>query len=79
MIDYGKRNLLGVAISAVDYEYAVAKIIDAAQNGRRCATTALAVHGVVIVQAAVSTLEHLAVRAQGWRRNSAPLSITRAF
>jgi N-acetylglucosaminyldiphosphoundecaprenol N-acetyl-beta-D-mannosaminyltransferase len=47
MIDHGKRNLLGVAISAVDYEYAVAKIIDAAQVGRRCATTALAVHGVI--------------------------------
>ena len=29
MIDRGKRNLLGVAISAVDYEYAVAKIIGA--------------------------------------------------
>jgi hypothetical protein len=27
MIDQGRRNLLGVAISAVDYEYAVAKII----------------------------------------------------
>jgi N-acetylglucosaminyldiphosphoundecaprenol N-acetyl-beta-D-mannosaminyltransferase len=47
MIDLGKRNLLGVAISAVDYEYAVAKVIDAAQNGRRCTTTALAVHGVI--------------------------------
>jgi exopolysaccharide biosynthesis WecB/TagA/CpsF family protein len=47
MIDRGKRNLLGIAISAVDYEYAVAKIIDAARNRRRCATTALAVHGVI--------------------------------
>jgi N-acetylglucosaminyldiphosphoundecaprenol N-acetyl-beta-D-mannosaminyltransferase len=47
MIDLGKRNLLGVAISAVDYEYAVAKVIDAAREGRRCATTALAVHGVI--------------------------------
>jgi N-acetylglucosaminyldiphosphoundecaprenol N-acetyl-beta-D-mannosaminyltransferase len=47
MIDRGKRNLLGVAISAVDYEYAVAKIMDAANKGRRCATTALAVHGVI--------------------------------
>ena len=47
MIDRGKRNLLGVGISAVDYEYAVAKIMDAAKKGRRCATTALAVHGVI--------------------------------
>jgi N-acetylglucosaminyldiphosphoundecaprenol N-acetyl-beta-D-mannosaminyltransferase len=47
MIDHGKRNLLGVGISAVDYEYAVAKIMDAAKKGRRCATTALAVHGVI--------------------------------
>jgi exopolysaccharide biosynthesis WecB/TagA/CpsF family protein len=47
MIDRGKKNLLGVAISAIDYEYAVAKIIEDAQRGRRCATTALAVHGVI--------------------------------
>lgn len=47
MIDLGKRNLLGVAISAVDYEYAVAKIIGDARSGRRCAMTALAVHGVI--------------------------------
>ena len=47
MIDQGRRNLLGVAISAVDYEYAVAKIIAHAREGRRCATTALAVHGVI--------------------------------
>lgn len=47
MIDCGKRNLLGVAVGAVDYEGAVAKIIDAARSGRRCATTALAVHGVI--------------------------------
>jgi N-acetylglucosaminyldiphosphoundecaprenol N-acetyl-beta-D-mannosaminyltransferase len=47
MIDLGKRNLLGVGISAVDYEYAVAKVMDAARNGRRCTTTALAVHGVI--------------------------------
>ena len=47
MIDLGKRNLLGIGISAVDYEYAVAKVIDAARDGRRCATTALAVHGLI--------------------------------
>jgi N-acetylglucosaminyldiphosphoundecaprenol N-acetyl-beta-D-mannosaminyltransferase len=47
MIDRGKRNLLGVAINAVDYDYAVKKIISAARGGRRCTTTALAVHGVI--------------------------------
>ena len=47
MIDRGRRNLLGIAISAVDYEYAVDKIIEDAKAGRRCATTALAVHGVI--------------------------------
>jgi N-acetylglucosaminyldiphosphoundecaprenol N-acetyl-beta-D-mannosaminyltransferase len=47
MIDRGRRNLLGVAINAVDYECAVAKIIAHAREGRRCATTALAVHGVI--------------------------------
>ena len=35
MIDLGKRNLLGIGISAVDYEYAVAKVIVAARGGRR--------------------------------------------
>ena len=47
MIDRGRRNLLGIAISAIDYEYAVDKIIEDAKAGRRCATTALAVHGVI--------------------------------
>ncbi len=47
MIDLGKKNLIGVQIDAVDYEAAVSRIIDAAKNGRRCTTTALAVHGVM--------------------------------
>jgi N-acetylglucosaminyldiphosphoundecaprenol N-acetyl-beta-D-mannosaminyltransferase len=47
MNDQGKRNLLGVAISAIDYDSAVARIIDDAHGGRRCTTTALAVHGVI--------------------------------
>ena len=34
MIDRGRRNLLGIAISAVDYEYAVDKIIEDAKAGR---------------------------------------------
>jgi N-acetylglucosaminyldiphosphoundecaprenol N-acetyl-beta-D-mannosaminyltransferase len=47
MIDLGKKNVLGIAISAVDYDYAVTRIVEDAHRGRRCATTALAVHGVV--------------------------------
>ncbi len=31
MIDHGKVNLLGIQIAAVDYEAAVAKIVDAAK------------------------------------------------
>ncbi len=47
MIDGGKKNVLGVEISAVDYEYAVGRILADAKAGRRCRTTALAVHGVI--------------------------------
>jgi exopolysaccharide biosynthesis WecB/TagA/CpsF family protein len=47
MIDKGKFNLLGVNISAVDYQSAVQKIIDAAENRRPLGVSALAVHGVM--------------------------------
>jgi len=47
MIDRGKRNLLGINITAVDYDRAVAKIVDCAHRGISCSTTALAVHGLV--------------------------------
>ena len=47
MINHGKQNLLGVAISAIDYEYAVERIAQDAENGVRCIVTALAVHGVL--------------------------------
>ncbi len=47
MRDLGKKNLLGIGISALDYEAAVGKVMDAAKAGRRCCTTALAVHGVI--------------------------------
>ena len=47
MINGGKKNLVGVGISACDYEYAVDRILSDAKAGRRCATTALAVHGVI--------------------------------
>ena len=47
MIDHGKKNLLGVGINAVDYEFAVTSIIKHAKAHERFATTALAVHGVI--------------------------------
>ena len=47
MISHGNKNILGIIISAVDYEFAVAKIMECARENRRCRTTALAVHGVV--------------------------------
>jgi N-acetylglucosaminyldiphosphoundecaprenol N-acetyl-beta-D-mannosaminyltransferase len=47
MIDKGKNNVLGVNINAVDYEAAVAKIVEAAKAKRGMAITALAVHGVM--------------------------------
>ncbi len=45
VIDRGKRNVLGIAIDAVDYEAAVARIIAAAHERRSLGVTALAVHG----------------------------------
>jgi exopolysaccharide biosynthesis WecB/TagA/CpsF family protein len=47
MIDRGKKNLLGVMISAVDYDAAVAAIMAAASAGRGFSVSALAVHGVM--------------------------------
>ena len=47
VIDRGKKNLLGVAVDAVDYEAAVARIIQSAKDGVKCTTAALAVHGVM--------------------------------
>ena len=47
MIDLGKKNVLGVQIDAVDYEAAVGRFIEAAQQSKRLTATALAVHGVM--------------------------------
>ncbi|MGB5757385.1 MAG: WecB/TagA/CpsF family glycosyltransferase [Acidimicrobiales bacterium] len=47
MIDKGRQNLLGVYVNAVDYEAAVAKIVDGAKNRRPLGVSALAVHGVM--------------------------------
>src|SRR5690242_19306183 len=47
MIDEGKRNVLGVEVSVVDYDSAVHRVMGAAREGRPLAVTALAVHGVM--------------------------------
>lgn len=47
MINLGKYSVLGVNVNAVDYEYAVAKIVAAAQSKSACSVSALAVHGVM--------------------------------
>ena len=43
MIDFGKKNLLGVHIDAVDYIAAVTRFIDAGKQSKRLTVTALAV------------------------------------
>lgn len=48
MINRGKHPVLGVRISAVDYEYATDKIIRAARERSPLSVAALAVHGVMI-------------------------------
>ena len=47
MIDRGKRAVLGVGIDVMDYRGAVARVVDAARQGRPCSVSALAVHGVM--------------------------------
>ena len=47
MIDRGKVNVLGVQISAVDYETVVARVVRAAQSRQALGVSALAVHGVM--------------------------------
>jgi N-acetylglucosaminyldiphosphoundecaprenol N-acetyl-beta-D-mannosaminyltransferase len=47
MIDFGKQNILGVGINAVDYELVVKRVLECAKDGLSCPTTALAVHGLV--------------------------------
>lgn len=47
MIDAGRHSVLGVMVSAVDYEAAVERIVGAARDGAPFAATALAVHGVM--------------------------------
>jgi N-acetylglucosaminyldiphosphoundecaprenol N-acetyl-beta-D-mannosaminyltransferase len=47
VVDLGKWNVLGVQVNALDYEAAVAAVIDAASHGQRLTVSALAVHGVM--------------------------------
>lgn len=47
MLDYGKHNLLGVQINAVDYEAVIEAIMCAAHERRPLGVAALAVHGVM--------------------------------
>jgi exopolysaccharide biosynthesis WecB/TagA/CpsF family protein len=51
----GKRNVLGVLVDAVDYEYVVNAVMSAAGEGRSLAVSALAVHGVMT---GVTDVEH---------------------
>ena len=47
MINLGKYPILGININAVDYEYAVSAIAEAAKKRKSFAVSALAVHGVM--------------------------------
>ncbi|MCH8240046.1 MAG: WecB/TagA/CpsF family glycosyltransferase [Proteobacteria bacterium] len=47
MIDDGKRNILGIKVSVIDYAGAVAAIIAAARERRPLKVSALAVHGIM--------------------------------
>jgi N-acetylglucosaminyldiphosphoundecaprenol N-acetyl-beta-D-mannosaminyltransferase len=47
VIDRGRHPVLGVLISAVDYDAAVERIVAAAAERRSCAVSALAVHGLM--------------------------------
>ncbi len=47
MIDLGKHNILGIGVSAVDYDSATDKIITAARTRQPFAVSAMAVHGVM--------------------------------
>jgi exopolysaccharide biosynthesis WecB/TagA/CpsF family protein len=47
MINQGKYSILGINISAVDYDFAVSAITTAAKNRQPCSVSALAVHGVM--------------------------------
>ena len=47
MINLGKYSILGINVNAVDYDFAVSTITDAAKSKQPCSVSALAVHGVM--------------------------------
>lgn len=47
MINEGKHSILGINVCAVDYDFAVATIVSAAESKQPCSVSALAVHGVM--------------------------------
>jgi N-acetylglucosaminyldiphosphoundecaprenol N-acetyl-beta-D-mannosaminyltransferase len=47
MVDQGKHSILGVLVSAVDYETTVAAVAEAALARRGMAVSATAVHGIM--------------------------------
>lgn len=47
MINLGKKNVVGIQVDAVDYEFAAGRIVEAALQGQPLAVSALAVHGVM--------------------------------
>lgn len=55
MWDLGKGNILGTLVSAVDYEAAVHKVIDAARDGRGLAATLV---GIPAIMAGVRDTAH---------------------
>jgi N-acetylglucosaminyldiphosphoundecaprenol N-acetyl-beta-D-mannosaminyltransferase len=47
MVDNGKRNVLGIGVDVIDYDGAIARIMDAARSSQPLAVSALAVHGAM--------------------------------
>src|ERR1700733_6020450 len=47
MVNFGKKNVLGIMIDAVDYESAVSFVFERARQKRAATISALAVHGVM--------------------------------
>jgi N-acetylglucosaminyldiphosphoundecaprenol N-acetyl-beta-D-mannosaminyltransferase len=48
LIDLGKRSVLGVDVSVIDYESAVERIVAAAKNRKPFAVTSQPVHGIMV-------------------------------
>jgi N-acetylglucosaminyldiphosphoundecaprenol N-acetyl-beta-D-mannosaminyltransferase len=48
LIDLGKRSVLGVDVSVIDYESAVERIVAAAKNREPFAVTSQPVHGIMV-------------------------------